>query len=71
MTYIDLWHQHPIFAIASVVVVVLVAYPSVRILHKMGYSGWWAVILAIPMGGFAALWILAFSDWPALRQKSN
>lgn len=63
---------HPgIFQVAALILMALLVYPSVRILHRMGYSGWWALILAVPGGGFIGLWILAFSDWPTLRRNSN
>jgi uncharacterized membrane protein YhaH (DUF805 family) len=63
---------HPgIFQVAALVVMALVLYPSIRILHRMGYSGWWVLILLIPFGGFVALWILAFSRWPALEGKAS
>jgi hypothetical protein len=63
---------HPsIFQIAFVVMAAIVGFPSVRILHRVGLSGWWALILLIPGGGFVALWLLAFANWPALEQRSN
>jgi len=57
--------------IGALITIALAAYPTVRILHRMGYSGWWALIAAIPLGGFVGLWILAFSDWPVLGRNSN
>jgi hypothetical protein len=55
-----------------IVVGILVAafiyfYPMVRILHRMGYSGWWIALYSlIPFGLIIGLWILAFKKWPGI-----
>lgn len=43
--------------------------PIVRILNRLGYSGFWAVLMFVPMGAIIGLWVLAFADWPALPRK--
>ncbi len=63
---------HPgIVQIIALILLILVVYPSGRILQRMGFSGWWALILAVPGGGLLGLWILAFSDWPALHRNPS
>jgi len=42
--------------------------PPVKILNKAGYSGWWVLLLFVPLVNVIALWIFALSDWPALAR---
>lgn len=42
----------------------------VRILHKAGFSGWWTLLLFIPLVNLIMMWIFAFADWPALKKNS-
>jgi uncharacterized membrane protein YhaH (DUF805 family) len=40
----------------------------VRILRRMGFSGWWSLMLVLwPVG----LGLLAFVRWPAVDKNSN
>ncbi len=39
----------------------------VRILQRAGYSGWWALIGFTPLLPIA-VWIFAFSSWPAAQR---
>ena len=54
-----------------IVLVVLAVYlvPAVRIVQKAGYSGWWCVLLIIPLVNIVFLWIFAFARWPSLRDR--
>ncbi len=54
----------PILAFALVV-----GIPAAVILGKAGYSQAWAGLLIVPIVGLIALWVFAFSKWPALREK--
>ena len=38
--------------------------PGFLILRKIGYSGWWVLILLIPYVIMVWPWILALSKWP-------
>jgi len=44
--------------------IVLTIWPTVIILRRMGYSGWWAALKFAPFGTIIGLWILAQSRWP-------
>ena len=46
----------------------IVLFPTVKILNKAGYSGWWAVLTLVPLVNIVVVWVFAFADWPALRQ---
>jgi len=54
-----------------IVLVVLAVYlvPAVRIVQKGGCSGWWCVLLIIPLVNIVFLWIFAFARWPSLRDR--
>ena len=54
----------------EVVVILLVAallWPYVKIISKAGYSGWWALLIFVPIVNFIALWVFAYAKWPALE----
>lgn len=36
----------------------------VRILHKSGYSGWWVLVMFVPVINLVAVWLYAFAEWP-------
>lgn len=38
--------------------------PSIFILRRMGFSGWWAIIAPISPLNLIGLWVLAFKRWP-------
>jgi uncharacterized membrane protein YhaH (DUF805 family) len=52
-----------------IVIAVLVLYflPIVKILQKAGYSGWWSLIVLVPLVNIIMFYVFAFADWPALR----
>jgi len=41
----------------------------VRILHKAGFSGWWALLMLVPVINIVAVWLFGFSDWPSGRNE--
>jgi hypothetical protein len=49
-----------------IVVVAIYGVPIVKILQRAGFSGWWALALLIPLVNIAALWVFAFTRWPAV-----
>ena len=49
----------------AVVVVSIIAL--VRIVRRAGFSGWWVLIILVPVVNLLAFWYFAFGEWPALR----
>jgi len=43
--------------------------PAVMILRKAGYSGWWCLLGFVPLVNIVMIWVFAFADWPALRDR--
>ncbi len=58
--------------LALFVILPLMIWILARIFIKAGYSGWLGALgLLLGLGFFIALLILAFGDWPVLRQRQS
>jgi uncharacterized membrane protein YhaH (DUF805 family) len=53
------------FYVLSVVVIV---YAGVRVLSQAGYSGWWIVVVLVPILNLVMFLVFAFSKWPVREQ---
>jgi len=51
--------------------IVLLFWPWAVILQKAGYSRLWVLLAVVPLVNYIALWVFAFSDWPALRSTGR
>jgi uncharacterized membrane protein YhaH (DUF805 family) len=60
----DIWHL-----IVIAIWLAIFLPPSVRIVRRVGYSGWWAFLMIVPGVNIVALWTLAFIRWPALDRS--
>ena len=59
------------FLLAAVFLLVLL-WPTVRILRKAGYSGWWCLLSFVPLVNLVMLYIFAFgADWPNLTGRRD
>lgn len=47
----------------------LIGVPTVKILHRMGYSGWWALSYLFPPLLIVMVWIVSFRNWPVQSGK--
>jgi len=45
-------------------VVFLFLYPLGRVLKRIGYSAWWALLWIVPLVNLIALWVVAYQPWP-------
>jgi len=55
----SLWHVI-IFLIMFAIFIV----PYVKIIKKAGYSGWWVLVVFIPLINLIMLWVFALARWP-------
>ena len=55
--------------ILTIFLIAFVIWMYVRILHKAGYSGWWSLLMFIPLVNLISIYVFAFSQWPRLGQK--
>ena len=53
----------------AVWVIFLIAY--VKIISRAGYSGWWVLILFVPLVNVIMLLIFAFKEWPIQRELAE
>lgn len=54
------------------IIAVLMVLPTVKILRRMGYNPWWAIVTVISPLNLIGLWYLAYAVWPAEpRGKSD
>lgn len=54
--------------IGLVLTVVLVIWPSVRVLNKAGRSGWWVILWFVPIVNVVMYWVFAFVQWPTVDE---
>jgi hypothetical protein len=46
---------------------VLAVIPSIIIVRRLGFTGWWGIFAGISPINILCLWILAFAKWPVER----
>ncbi|MBC9785001.1 hypothetical protein H1S01_10820 [Heliobacterium chlorum] len=51
--------------------IVIAIVPFWKIFSKAGFSPWYSLLLIIPIVNIIVLFVLAFADWPALRQQKQ
>ena len=56
------WH------LLFILVFILFNLPAYWVFRKAGWSGWWFLLLSIPLFGVIVLYIFAFRRWPIERQ---
>ena len=49
----------------------LLIIPFWQLFSKAGYSGWWSLLMVVPLVNLVALYVLAFSNWPALKRRTD
>ena len=54
----------PVHWAIVVVILFLVCFPVARILRRLGFSGWWALVWIVPLVNLIALWVFAYRPWP-------
>jgi hypothetical protein len=57
--------------VGAIVVLVVFVYPYVRIIRQAGYSGWWVLILFVPLVNIVMLWVFALARWPATHRATS
>ena len=66
MGALSIWHW-----LIVIGVVFLICYPIGRILKRIGYSAWWALLWILPLVNLIALWVFAYKRWPRDAQASE
>jgi len=50
-------------------VIFLIAY--VKIISRAGYSGWWVLVMFVPILNIVMLLVFAFKEWPIQRELAE
>ena len=58
-------------AVFVIIILVVIFLPYFRIFKRTGHSGWWALLMFVPIANIITLYIIAFSRWPALEGRSE
>jgi predicted PurR-regulated permease PerM len=61
----------PIFLTFIIAWAIFMLPPVMRILRRLGYSRWWALITLFPLFQLIGLWVLAFIEWPSQTVASK
>lgn len=56
------------FLVASLIVTIIILIGWWKIWTKAGYSGWWSLLILIPIVNLLSLLYLAFGHWPIEKQ---
>ncbi|MBV8184770.1 MAG: hypothetical protein JOY76_08780 [Hyphomicrobiales bacterium] len=59
---LSVWHW--LIALIYLGLTVFYFSPLVRILNRLGFSGWWSLLTFIPIGNIVALFIFSMVKWP-------
>jgi hypothetical protein len=57
----------PLFMMMLILTIVVI--PISRIVKRTGHSAWWSLLVFVPLANFIGLWMLAFSQWPAIDRS--
>ena len=50
--------------IGGLIVLALVIVPLWRICTRAGFSGWWSLLVMVPLLNLIMLWVFAYAKWP-------
>jgi hypothetical protein len=57
-----------VLVLVYLAILVISIIAAVKVVTKAGYSGWWVLIVFVPVVGVIMALVFAFSDWPVLRE---
>jgi len=60
-----------IFILVGIASIVTSAIAIIRIVQRAGFSGWWALVIFLPVLNMLALWYFGFGHWPILRAPNT
>jgi hypothetical protein len=57
-----------IAVIISVAFLLVFVVAYIKIITRAGYSGWWVLIILVPIANIVMLLIFAYKEWPIQRE---
>jgi hypothetical protein len=67
MGSLSIWHWLILLIYLGLLGLFMVA--AVRIAHRTGFSGWWTVLLRIPLVNIIVIWRFSKARWPAFEGR--
>jgi len=64
----DGFEMYAIGPIHMLILGLILIVPFWQLFSKAGYSGWWSLLMIVPIVNLIALYVLAFSSWPSLKR---
>ncbi len=49
---------------------IVIVLPNWKIFSKAGFSGWWSLLMVVPIINILLEYYLAFAEWPIQREMS-
>jgi uncharacterized membrane protein YhaH (DUF805 family) len=59
------------WTLVGIVYFFLIFWPAVRIMHRIGRSGWWSLLILARPGAIIGLWLMAYARWPAIEPRRD
>ncbi len=50
--------------ISGLVMYLAIGIPMMMLLIRAGFSGWWSILVVVPLVNVIALWVFAMIQWP-------
>lgn len=66
--------HHPLGPISWLIILVVTLamfYPYIRILRRTGHSGWWVLVMFVPLVNMIMIWVFAFAKWPTVDRSNS
>ncbi|MEO0914485.1 MAG: hypothetical protein AAFY59_16125 [Pseudomonadota bacterium] len=57
--------------ILVIVFIVIAIIPYWKIWSRSGHSGWWSLLMLVPLLNIVMLWVIAFKRWPAEERRAD
>jgi uncharacterized membrane protein YhaH (DUF805 family) len=67
----DRFDMYALGPVHMLVIGLILIIPFWQLFAKAGYSGWWSLLMIVPLVNLIALYVLAFSSWPALSKRGE
>jgi len=67
----DRFDMYALGPVHMLVIGLILIIPFWQLFAKAGYSGWWSLLMIVPIVNLIALYVLAFSSWPALSKRGE
>jgi len=57
--------------IIIMIIGIVIVLPNWKIFSKAGFSGWWSLLMIVPVVNVLLEYYLAYAEWPIQREIAN